>query len=558
MSGLNAVTMIGGLALFLYGMTLMGDGLSQTSGGRLEKILERLTSSPIRAVLLGAAVTGVIQSSSATTVMVVGFVNSGIMRLSQAVGIIMGANIGTTVTSWLLSLTGIEGENLFLTLCKPSTFSPILAIVAVFLLMFSKKDSRKNVSMIMMGFAILMFGMDTMTAAIEPLAKVPEFRNVLLMFQNPLFGMLAGLVVTAIIQSSSASVGILQALCLTGKVPMGTAIPIIMGQNIGTCITAILSSIGANRGARRAALVHLYFNLIGTTLFMVIFYSINAWVHFEFLSASAGVMDIAIVHSLFNISATAILLPFSKGLEKLAYLTLPESKQEKKEAKVTLLDERFLETPSYAIAQCKKVALDMMNESRQCFEMATGLVQNYDKEKCSQITSLKKSVHSQEEQLGDYLIRLSEKILSEKDSRRLSFLLHSITDYKRIADYSFDFAGVCKTISEKKSEFSKKALADIESLEKGVVEIANVSSHIFEQEDMVMSEKVIRMSVQFEELIPELKKRHIKRLRNGKCKIQSGFLWQDLLMNYKKIFEHYRNIALGIRGLNEENQDGGK
>ena len=347
MSFFDLLKMVGGLALFLYGMNLLGDGLSRASGGRLERILEKLTNNPLKAVLMGAVVTGVIQSSSATTVMVVGFVNSGIMSLKQAVGIIMGANIGTTVTSWILSLTGIESDAFWIRMLKPSSFSPILAIVGVGILLFSHKDKLKNAATILVGFAILMFGMDSMSAAVSPLAEVPEFTNLLIEFQNPVFGVLAGLILTAVIQSSSASVGILQALCMTGAVSFGAAVPIIMGQNIGTCVTAMISGIGASRNAKRAALIHLYFNIIGTVVFMVLFYTVNAVVGFSFLGTATNAAGIAVIHSLFNVFATMLLLPFGKGLEKLACLTIRDDVQpaevEEERKELQLLDSRFLE-----------------------------------------------------------------------------------------------------------------------------------------------------------------------------------------------------------------------
>ena len=364
----SVLSMIGGLALFLFGMHAMGEGLSKTSGGRLEKILEKLTSNPLKAVLLGAGVTAVIQSSSATTVMVVGFVNSGIMKLSQAVGIIMGANIGTTATSWILSLSGIEGDNIFIKLLKPSSFSPILAIIGVAYIMFSKREKIKDIGMILIGFAILMTGMDMMSDAVKPLANVPEFTNILTMFTNPILGMIAGAVLTAVIQSSSASVGILQALCVTGAVSYSAAIPIIMGQNIGTCITAIMSSVGASKNAKRAALVHLYFNLIGTIIFMLVFYAINAIVGFAFMNDSANAAGIAVVHSIFNVTATILLLPFSDVLEKLACLTIRDDAETAKaeseaDKDFRLLDLRFLDTPGLATEHCRRVRLTVMRTS---------------------------------------------------------------------------------------------------------------------------------------------------------------------------------------------------
>jgi len=362
----DVLNMIGGLALFLYGMHVMGEGLSKASGGRMEKILEKLTGNRFKGVLLGLAVTAVIQSSSATTVMVVGFVNSGIMKLSQAIGVIMGANIGTTVTSWILSLSGLESDSFFMQLLKPTSFAPVLAIIGAALLMFSKREKKKDVGMIMVGFAVLMMGMDNMSAAVKPLSDVPEFTNILTMFSNPCFGILAGAVLTAIIQSSSASVGILQALCLTGSVSYATAVPIILGQNIGTTVTAMISSVGANKNARRTALVHLYFNIIGSVVFMIAFYTANAFLHFDFMTQAAGPAGIALVHTAFNVTATLVLLPFGKVLEKLAYMTVKETPDEKEESKhIQILDPRFLDTPSLAVEQSKNAAIQMAELTKE-------------------------------------------------------------------------------------------------------------------------------------------------------------------------------------------------
>ena len=399
----GVLTMIGGLALFLYGMNLMGDGLSNASGGRLEKILEKLTSNPIKAVLLGAGVTAVIQSSSATTVMVVGFVNSGVMKLTQAVGIIMGANIGTTITSWILSLSGIESTNIFMKMLKPTSFSPILAIIGVAFLMFSKKDKKKDIGMILVGFAILMTGMDTMSGAVKPLANVPEFTNILLMFSNPILGMVAGAVLTAVIQSSSASVGILQALCVTGAVSYGTALPIIMGQNIGTCVTALISGIGASKNARRASLVHLYFNLIGTIVFMIVFYILNAAIGFPFMAEAANGAGIAVIHTVFNVCATLILLPFSGLLEKLAYLTIKDDVVEVAETQADkdfkLLDVRFLDTPGLAVEQCREVSRNMADLSKEAFVLSMELVSKYDEKVAARVKFLENEIDSYEDTL---------------------------------------------------------------------------------------------------------------------------------------------------------------
>ena len=438
------LNLVGGLALFLYGMSAMGDGLVQLSGGRLEKILEQLTKKKIMAVLLGLMVTAIIQSSSATTVMVVGFVNSGIMNLTQAVGIIMGANIGTTVTSWLLSLTGIQGSSLFLKLLKPSSFSPVLAAIGVILTMTAGEDDRKkNIGTILVGFAILMFGMEAMSSAVSPLAKDEKFTGILTAFSNPVLGTLAGAALTAIIQSSSASVGILQALCVTGAVSFGTAIPIIMGQNIGTCVTALLSGVGASKNARRASLIHLYFNLIGTLLFLVVFYTLNSFLHFPFLSQTAGAADIAVIHSLFNVGCTIILFPFSNVLVKLAALTIPDGKDtqtDTRPAALQALDERFLDRPGFAMNLCKEAVDHMADLARNSFQLAMGLLVNFSEKDLQTVIAMEQEADSYEDTLGTYLVKLSGRDLSKADSRTLSILLHCINDFERISDHAINVA----------------------------------------------------------------------------------------------------------------------
>ncbi|MBQ1229140.1 MAG: Na/Pi cotransporter family protein, partial [Firmicutes bacterium] len=404
----DVLQMIGGLCLFLFGMETMGDGLTRTSGSKLESILGKLTSSVPKGVLLGAVVTAVIQSSSATTVMLVGFVNSGIMKLAQAIPVIMGANIGTTATAWLLSLTAVDGDSVFVQLLKPMSFSPILAAIAIVFMMFMKNEKKYNIGMILIGFAVLMYGMDIMSSAVEPLKEVPEFVNILTMFSNPILGVAAGAVVTAAIQSSSASVGILQALCLTGAVSFSSAIPIIMGQNIGTCVTAILSSIGANKGAKRVAAVHLSFNLIGTVVFLIVFYGANAVIGFDFMDKAVAPQNIAVVHSIFNVSATLCLLPFYKQLEKLAMIVVKDSAEPEKKAQdgtLTFLDERFLETPSVAVMECKAVAAKMANLSRDCIVASMKLIDKYDEDKFEYVNLLESKIDRYEDALSAYIIK---------------------------------------------------------------------------------------------------------------------------------------------------------
>ena len=556
----SVLQMIGGLALFLFGMHAMGEGLSKTSGGRLEKILERLTSNPIKAVLLGAGVTAVIQSSSATTVMVVGFVNSGIMKLSQAVGIIMGANIGTTATSWILSLSGIESSNFFVKLLKPSSFSPILAIIGVAYIMFSKREKVKDVGMILIGFAILMTGMDTMSAAVKPLANVPEFTNILMMFKNPILGMIAGAVLTAVIQSSSASVGILQALCVTGSVSYGAAIPIIMGQNIGTCITAIMSSIGASKNAKRAALVHLYFNIIGTALFMIVFYSINAIVHFTFLNDAANAAGIAVVHSVFNVVATVVLLPFSDKLEKLACLTICDDAESVKteteaEKDFKLLDLRFLDTPGLAAEHCRTVAENMCRLTKDAIYTATDIITEFDAKKADRVKQLENEIDRYEDELGSYMVKLSQQQLSEKDSHKLSVILHCLSDFERISDHAVNLVESSREMFDKEQHFSKKAREELAVFTNAVRDIVDVSFEVFENEDIKKAAQVEPLEEVIDYLQKEVKQRHVKRLQKGKCTIEMGFVLSDVITSYERVSDHCSNIAVCLMQVNEDGYD---
>lgn len=551
------LTMVGGLALFLYGMEVMGNGLSKASGGKLEHVLEKLTSSKLKAVLLGMGVTAVIQSSSATTVMVVGFVNSGIMKLTQAIGIIMGANIGTTVTSWILSLSGIESDNFLIRLLKPSSFSPVLAIIGVAFFMFSKKEKLKDAAMILVGFSILMTGMDTMSAAVKPLADVPEFTNILTAFSNPLLGLLAGTLLTAVIQSSSASVGILQALCATGSVSYGAAIPIIMGQNIGTCVTAMLSGIGASKNARRAALVHLYFNILGTVIFMVGFYAIHMAAPFAFMGDAADAAGIAIVHTAFNIFATMLLLPFSSWLERLACLTIKDDEtalegQEKGQETIQILDSRFLSTPAFALEQCRTAAIDMAAYSREALYLSMELLKKYNKTSAARVMELENKVDHYEDELGSYLVKLSSRDLSEKDSHTLSFLLHNIGDFERISDHALNIKEAAEEMKEKSLSFSSKASVELDVFTEAVKDIVNTSFLVFQEEDMALARKIEPLEEVIDYLNAELKRRHIKRLRKGKCTIEMGFILSDITTSYERVADHCSNIAVSLLEINED------
>ena len=508
MSLFGLLSMIGGLALFLYGMHIMSEGLEKVSGGRLEKILENLTSSKWKAVLLGAGVTAVIQSSSATTVMVVGFVNSGIMKLSQAIGIIMGANVGTTITSWLLSLTGIQGDNILLQLLKPSSFSPVLALIGIILVMFIKDSKKKDIGTIFIGFAILMYGMEAMSDAVAPLKDVPQFTQIFTMFTNPILGLIVGAVLTAVIQSSSASVGILQALCDTGGVSYAAAIPIIMGQNIGTCITAIMSSVGASKNAKRAAVVHLLFNIIGTTIFMVVFYSVNSVVHFEFLGEAANKAGIAVVHTVFNVAATIVLLPFSNLLEKLSYMVIQVDEEERKQAKqqadFVRMDERFLNTPSFALEQAYSYVVKMAEITKASLQEAMGLFITFDKEIAADV------------------------------------------------EFKENLVDAAREMQKKEQTFSSKALEELETFSRAVSDIVDMSVNIFEKEDVEEAKHVEPFEEAIDVIQKEMKKRHSKRLRKGKCTVELGFVLSDITNNYERIADHCSNIAISVMQLKED------
>lgn len=553
----DLLTMVGGLALFLYGMELLGDGLKKTSGGKMEMILEKLTSNKLMAVLLGAAVTAVIQSSSATTVMVVGFVNSGIMTLSRAVGVILGANIGTTVTAWVLSLAEMSGTGFLFRLLKPTSFSPILAIIGVWIIMMSKNEKKKNIATIMVGFAILMTGMDIMSSAVKPLADVPEFTGLLLKFSNPILGLLAGAILTAIIQSSSASVGILQALCMSGAVSYGTAIPIILGQNIGTCVTALLSSAGSGKNAKRTALVHLYYNTVGSLVFMIVFYTINSFASFAFLGDAASASGVAVFHTLFNVIAVTCFFPFTHALERLAYVTIPKTadEEEKDVKKVQILDPIFLDRPALALEMCKNAAIDMAKYSKEGMLLAMELINNYNEEKALKVRELEDLVDHYEDELGSYLVKINGHHMSPKDSQGISVLLHCIGDFERISDHSVNVMASAKEMYEKEASFSKKAQEELAIFTRAVTDTLEAAIKVFCEEDLVLAQKVEPMEETIDYLSEEMKKRHIKRLRKGKCTIEMGFVLSDITTNYERVSDHCSNIAICLLQKNEEGFD---
>lgn len=544
----DLLNMIGGLSLFLYGMSIMGNGLSKMAGGRLEGVLEKLTSKQIFAVLLGAGVTAVIQSSSATTVMVVGFVNSGIMKLRQAVGIIMGANVGTTITSWMLSLTGIEGDAFFIKLLKPSSFSPVLAAIGIILIMTSKSESKKkDIGSILIGFAILMFGMETMSDSVAGLAEVPSFKDMMTAFSNPVLGMLVGAILTAVIQSSSASVGILQALCVTGAVNYSVALPIIMGQNIGTCVTSIMSSIGASKNARRAAMVHLYFNLIGTVIFMSVFYGMNVFFDFAFLQTPANAAGIAVIHTLFNIGATVLLFPFSKQLVRLAEFTIPEHDKElepsMKEDEVAL-DERFLGRPAFAMELCRGKAREMAKLCEKAIGLSLEVLVNYDEEKAKEVICLEAIADRYEDVLGSYLVKLSSKNISLEDSQSMSIILHSISDMERISDHAMDIVKSAQEINEKGLSFTKNAKREISVLCEAVNDICKLTVQSFCNSDDEMAKHVEPLEEVIDTLSKKVKENHIKRLQKGKCSIEMGFILEDILTGLERVSDHCSNVAI--------------
>ena len=555
----SILTLVGGLAMFLYGMQVMGDGLEKLSGGKLEKILENLSSNRVKAVLVGAAVTAIIQSSSATTVMVVGFVNSGIMLLSQAVGFIMGANIGTTVTAWILSLAGIESSNFFVRLLNLNSFSPILALIGVVFIVFLHDEKKKDIGNILVGFAVLMFGMNTMSGAVKPLAEVPEFTNILLKFSNPVLGVLAGALLTAVIQSSSASVGILQALCVTGAVRYGAALPIIMGQNIGTCITAMLSSIGATKNAKRAAIVHLYFNIVGTVTFMVVFYVLNGFLHFSFIEEVAGPACIAEIHSDFNIIATLVLLPFGDMLVKMACATVRDTKEEKvisaEDQEFMILESRFLSNPGIAIEQSKTAARKMAEQSKTALNLSFGLLDDFQEETAFRVEKIEAKVDRYEDELGTYLIKLNQKDLSLEDSHSLSIMLHCIGDFERISDHALSIMKSAKEISEKNARFSDKAVQELHIMEKAVSDIVEKAYSVFANQDMRAAEEIEPLEEVIDELSRELKRRHVNRLRAGECTIEMGFVLSDITTSLERIADHCSNIGVCVTQVHEDLYD---
>ncbi len=537
------LNLIGGLALFLYGMDLMGDSLKKLAGGKLESVLARLTSTPLRGFLLGIIVTAVIQSSSATTVMLVGFVNSGMMKLGQTISIIMGANVGTTVTAWLLSTSQIEATAILLKLLKPDSFTPVLAAVGLLMIMLGKTDKKKNIGSILIGFALLMFGMDAMSGAVEGLRDSAAFTNLLTMFSNPMMGILVGTLFTVVIQSSSASVGVLQALSLSCAIPFSTAIPVILGQNIGTTVTPILSSISANTESKRVAMTCLYIKMLGVAILCGIFYALNSVFHFEFMKQEIDPMGVAIVHTAFNVISTLILLPFSSLIEKLAIKTVKGKGKEEKDV-FSALDERFLEMPAFAVEICKELVSEMASIAATSYNKAVSLLDRFDPAIFDEVNSLETMVDKYEDHTSTYLVKIAKEAISKKESKLVTELLHCIGDIERISDHALNIAEAAKEMYDKEISFSEKAYADLSVIISAVGEILSLAGQSMAEENTDLAKKVEPLEQVIDHLKREIKNGHITRLRDGGCTVELGFILSDLLTNFERISDHCSNIAV--------------
>ncbi len=550
----NVFSLLGGLAFFLYGMNVMGDTLEKMAGSKLKTILASLTSNTFKGFMLGLLVTAVIQSSSATTVMVVGFVNSGIMTLHQSIGVIMGANLGTSVTSWLLSLTGIEGDSFFIQICKPANFTPILAFIGIAIVMFSKSQKKKDVAIIMIAFAVLMFGMEVMSSAVDPLTESEKFKEVLVLFSNPVLGVIVGTIFTAIVQSSSASVGILQALTLTGTVTYATAIPIVMGQNIGTCVSAMLSSIGAGKNAKRAAVIHLSFNVISAVVLLTAYWLVDLIVDFGFVSMAADPLGIAIVHTVFKILALLLLMPMTKQLEKLACFIVKDSKEDvEKDEEFKVLDDRFIHSPAFAIEQCKKLTDNMADITRESMLKAVEITNGYNEELDKYIYDTETRIDTYEDKLGTYLVRISANELSAEDGKNISTLLHCIGDFERISDHATNIVKASKEMSDKGIVFSGDAKKELDVMSRAVADVLNLTVEAFINNDLEKAHKVEPLEEVIDGLKTRLKSRHVKRLRDGECTIELGFVFADFITNFERVSDHCSNIAVCLIQMADAN-----
>ena len=548
----SVFTLCGGLAFFLYGMTTMSKSLEKMAGGKLERLLKRMTSNPFKSLLLGAGITIAIQSSSAMTVMLVGLVNSGVMELGQTIGVIMGSNIGTTLTAWILSLTGIESESVLVNLLKPENFSPVIALIGIILIMGSKKQKRRDIGRIMVGFAILMYGMELMKNAVSPLADMPEFSSLLTAFNNPLLGVLVGAVFTGVIQSSAASVGILQALALTGSITYGMAIPIIMGQNIGTCVTALLSAIGVNRNAKRVAVIHISFNVIGTAVCLVLFYGGNAIFHFTFMNQAVGAVGIAFCHTVFNVLTTLMLLPFSRQLEKLARRMI---RTEDKAEQFAFLDPLLLRTPSVAISECTAMTNRMGELAHRNILLAIQQFSDYSEEREAEIIQDEDKLDIYEDRLGNYLVQISQHGVSMDDIHTVSRLLHAIGDFERVGDHAMNLQESSQELHEKELRFSDDAKAELDVLISALEEIMDEAFGSFASGDLARARSVEPLEETIDQLIEEIRMRHIHRLQTGDCTIQLGFILSDLLTNLERVSDHCSNIAISVIEESDSDMD---
>lgn len=536
-------TLFGGLALFLYGMNVMSGGLGKLSGGKLEVSLKKLSSNRFKALALGAGITIAVQSSSAVTVMLVGLVNSGIMSISQTIGVIMGSNIGTTLTPWITSLSGLGSNNFFLRMLQPSSFAPVIAFVGIVIIMMSKKQKRKDIGEIMLGFAILMIGMELMGDSVEGIKNMEGIENVLVMFDNPLFGVLMGALITGIIQSSAASVAMLQTLSLSVGLTFGQALPIIMGQNIGTCVTALISSIGVNKNAKKVAVVHISFNIIGTTVCLLVFYGLHAIFNFALVGMQIDGFGIAITHTIFNVATTLLLLPFTKLLERIANFVI---KTDNEEQKNTFIDERLLSTPAVAISECYSKTVEMAELSKESIQKVIPLLSKYDKSLAEEILALEDRVDKYEDDLGTVLVKISSKELSEADSKKVSVCLHSIGDFERLSDHAVNLLKVAEEMNVKGITFSQKAITELQVLTNSITEIVDITIESFKNNDTGEAFKVEPLEQVIDKLIAEIKSNHIERLQRGNCTIELGFILSDLLNNYERISDHCSNVAVAI------------
>ena len=553
------LTMVGGLVLFLYGISTLGTGLKKVSGGRLEAILESLTSNKWKAALIGAGVTAIIQSSGATTVMVVGFVNSEIMTLAQGAGIILGANVGTTITAWLLSLTGISGQSLLLNMCKPKNFAPLVGLIGVAMTMFGKKDKKKDVGGILTSFAVLLIGMTMMADAASPLADDPNFTSVITMFSNPILGVLVGLGITGILQSSSASIGILQAISTTGTLSYAEMLPLLMGMNIGSAITCLLSAVGASRNGRRAAWMQMLFCILKVAFFLIPFYIIHGIVDFEFMHRATSPIHIAMWHTSFNIIAVLIALPLSDYLVALTMRLLPTTKEEEAEGQtrkaLQILDERFLSSPSFALEQCRVVTNEMARYTREAFVTAAGLITNYSAEEAARVDQLERTVDEYEDKLDSYLVKLSGLTYSRKDSHTLSTLLHCISDFERITDHALNIMQIAADMNEKELVFSAKAQEELRVFSDAVTDILDRAVQAFRDDDLALARTIEPLEEVIDGINMEVKRRHVRRLRKGKCTIELGFSLTDVTTDFERIADHCSNIAVCLLQVNEDGFD---